>query len=130
MVTIYLAGPITNAEDNGRIWRNEIQMAHTGYDFYNPLAHIDATKEDVDPTQVVEQDRAAIRQSDAVLVGFTDVRMWGTPMEVEYAYQLDKPVALWVRDDTPIDDLPLWAEETTYPTKNRQEALDYLERHQ
>jgi len=127
MVTIYLAGPIKNVPDDGRIWRNDVKIQYLNTEFYDPVAHLDATEQTVDPETVVSCDKGGINQSDAVLVGYEDVQSVGTPMEAMYAYERDLPIALWVRDDTTIADLSYWYRHHSFPTQDLQQAMDYLE---
>lgn len=127
---IYLAGPIKEVSDNGAIWRNTIKTNYLDKQFYDPLAHLNATEQEVDSERIVKCDKAGINESDAVLVGYQSVQSVGTPMEVMYAYERDLPIALWVRDDTKIADLSDWYRFHTFPTQDVQQALDYLERHQ
>jgi nucleoside 2-deoxyribosyltransferase len=127
---IYLAGPIKEAADNGAIWRNTLKVNHLDKQFYDPLAHLDATTQDVDSETVVKADKAGLNECDGVLVGYRDVQSVGTPMEVMYAYERDLPIALWVRDDTKIAGLSDWYRYHTFPTQDVDQALDYLERHQ
>ncbi len=124
---IYLAGPIKNVADNGRIWRNDVKLQYLNKEFYDPLTHLDATEQDIDSETIVKCDKGGINQSDAVLVGYEAVESVGTPMEVMYAYERDLPIALWVRDDTKVADLSDWYRFHTFPTQHLEQAVDYLE---
>jgi nucleoside 2-deoxyribosyltransferase len=120
---IYLAGPIMEAPSAGDSWREMIieEFGET-VEFRNPLSkynvpaeHLEimpGTTGDGETTvgvdEIVESDKAMLRECDAVFVGYSDVQSVGTPMEVMWAYERDIPVCLWVRDETPYDELSPW----------------------
>lgn len=120
--SIYLAGPVQHRSDGGASWRNSVIKTHTDnpIEFYNPLSkyNIPATNievvadnagaGEVTPTGIVEADKELLRKSDAVLVGYSPVRSIGTPMEVMWAFERSKPIAIWIRDDTDIGELSPW----------------------
>jgi len=55
------------------------------------------------------QFRIILRNSDAVLVGYERSHgSVGTPMEVLYAFERDKPVSLCIQDDTMHHEIPAW----------------------
>lgn len=116
--TVYLAGPIQHAADGGKGWRDRVQEVYDdGIEWLDPLAKYDATVDAVivhngDPPEdvpegsdlvsvqeLVEADKDLIWEADAVLVGWDDVPSAGTPMEVLFAYQHRKPVAIWYEGD-------------------------------
>jgi len=121
--TIYLAGPVAAYQDGGAAWRDRVQeeFGHE-FDFRNPLDKYNVPVDDltivdgagtstdgvVSVTELVETDKQLLEESDAVLVGYSDVQSIGTPMEVMWAYERDIPVAVWLRDDTAYDDLSPW----------------------
>ena len=79
--------------------------------------------------EIVEGDKELLRQSDAVLVGYSAVRSIGTPMEVMWARERDMPVALWIRDGTAVDELSPWYRyHATAMTNSLPLALDQLDR--
>lgn len=93
--TIYLAGPIQAPEDNGSGWRGFIQEYWTEPNWLNPLDRHDPEEYDTLTVQdVVEDDKAAIDEADAVLVGWTRVPSVGTPMEILYCYERNIPVVV------------------------------------
>lgn len=120
---IYLAGPVMEAPSAGAWWREMIidEFGET-VDFRNPLSkynvpaeHLEimpGTTGDGETTvgvdEIVESDKSMLRECDAVFVGYSDVQSVGTPMEVMWAYERDIPVCLWVRDETPYDELSPW----------------------
>jgi len=126
MVTIYLAGPIKNAVKAGRPWRNRIQAAFLDTEFWNPLDEVDAEVDTTNPAEIVTADKRGIQESDAVLVGYTDKQQIGTPMEVMFAYERDKPVAIWLRDDTHQEELSAWYRHHCFVSENRADCVDYL----
>lgn len=121
--TVYLAGPVAAYDDGGAGWREDIQQDY-GHrcDFTNPLdkynvpldelevvpGFSDRNEGTVGVRELVENDKQLIKDSDAVLVGYTDVQSVGTPMEVMWAYERGYPIALWVRDQTPRDEVSPW----------------------
>lgn len=123
--TIYLAGPVDAKQDGGAGWRNAIIDAHEDKDnlaFADPLDKYDVPVSDLtlvdgfsddDPTtvgtsEIIQDDKELLRQSDAVLVGFEDVKTTGTPMEVMWSFERNYPVCLWNRDATPFGDISSW----------------------
>ena len=121
--TIYLAGPVMSLEDGGASWREDVE-AYCGdaIDTRNPLSKYnipveqltvvdgDSGNDDrtVSVSQIVENDKRLLDESDGVLVGYSAVRSIGTPMEVMWAYERDMPVVLWSRDETPLRELSPW----------------------
>lgn len=143
--TIYLAGPVAAEPDGGAAWRNELQEYYGDeYDFRDPLAKYNVkadelaivdgysnpdNPETVGIDEVVENDLRLIDESDGILVGYSDVASTGTPMEVMYARERDMPVALWVRDETDFDGLPIWYQyHSTALTTNPEMGLRHIER--
>lgn len=143
--SIYLAGPVAALADGGAEWRERVGRDYgEQYDFQNPLAKYNVPVEDLtvvdgvsdpgDPTTVgadviVEEDKAKLRASDAVLVGYVDTQSIGTPMEVMWAFERDMPVAIWIRDETDIMDLSPWYLHHAGAITNSVEmALGHLDR--
>lgn len=121
--TIYLAGPVAAYQDGGAAWRDRlVEEFGDEFAFRNPLDKYNVPVEDltivdgstpsadgcVSVTELVEGDKDLLRESDAVLVGYSDVQSIGTPMEVMWAYERDIPVAVWLRDATDYDQLSPW----------------------
>lgn len=121
--TVYLAGPVAAYDDGGAGWRESIiDFYGDAYDLKSPLDKynvpveeltiVDGESGDAPETvgvgEIVHGDLTLLRASDGVLVGYSDVKSIGTPMEVRWARERDYPVALWVRDDTEFDDLSPW----------------------
>jgi len=110
---IYLAGPVQHPDDSGRGWREYVEATFdTSADWRNPLAKYDVPAGDVEivsgppyeddqrddqisVAELVQADKQMIDESDAVLVGWSRVPSVGTPMEVLYAFERSKPVAVW-----------------------------------
>ena len=142
--TIYLAGPVAAYDDGGADWREAVSEVYgEEFDFRNPLdkynvpldkleivprdADVDGEGE-VSVTELVEEDKRLLRESDAVLVGYSAVRSIGTPMEVMWARERDYPVALWVRDGTDFADLSPWYQyHATATTEYIDRAMEYLD---
>jgi nucleoside 2-deoxyribosyltransferase len=122
--TVYLAGPVMSYADGGASWRESVKRAFGDeYDLRDPLAKYNvsaqelevvdgrsdpAVEETVGVDEIVEGDMQLLDESEGVLVGYTQVRSTGTPMEVMYARERGMPVAVWVRDDTDFEDLSPW----------------------
>jgi hypothetical protein len=119
---VYLSGPVAAYADGGAAWRDRVQREYRSrLTFNDPLSKYNVPVEDLtvilgssdDParvsaTELVESDKEMLRDSDAVLVGYTDVQSIGTPMEVMWASERDVPVVIWIRDTTPVHDLSPW----------------------
>lgn len=142
--TVYLAGPVAAYDDGGAVWRDGVQEVFADeFDFRDPLAKYNIPAGDLDVVagysdpdntetvgidEVVENDLGLIDESDGILLGYTHVPSTGTPMEVMYARERDMPVALWVRDDTVFDDLPIWYRyHATALTTDVELALRHIE---
>jgi len=113
---VYLAGGVE--------WREDvIDRFGDRIEFQNPLGKYDCDLDELtilpgvqegDPTitgivDIVEDDKGLLRNSDAVLVGYERSHgSVGTPMEVLYAFERDKPVALCIQDDTMHHEIPAW----------------------
>lgn len=122
--TTYLAGPVASLDDGGASWRETVMDERLQFNYEDPLEKYnvplddlevvadDSTKRYRDNTvtvsEIVEGDKAKLRNSNAVLVGYENVHSIGTPMEVMWSYMHGYPVLLWVRDDTPRDKLSPW----------------------
>lgn len=139
--TVYLAGPVAAYDDGGAGWREDvIKLFSDEYQFRNPLDKYNVPLDELEivPQRanrkgtvgvktLVEGDKQLLQESDAVLVGYTDVQSIGTPMEVMWARERDYPVALWIRDETGFADLSPWYRyHATATTKDLTRALEYL----
>lgn len=120
---VYLAGPVAELDDGGASWRESVEDEYRDrIETRNPLSKYNVPLEDlrvseqpytggegvVGYSEIVESDLELLEESDAVLVGYEDVQSIGTPMEVRWAYERDYDIAIWIRDDTAIDDLSPW----------------------
>lgn len=88
--TVYLAGPIRNAEDP-QTWRNYVDR-HWGdkYDFDIPEFRPHA-----EDAEVVEDCLERVREADAVLVRWMDgIQSPGTVMEIKEAHDHGVPVVI------------------------------------
>ena len=130
MTKIYLAGPIAHTDD-ATDWRQDLIDQHSGVEFANPLDEYtpdDASNPHLH-SDIVDSDKQQIEASDALLVGYEAVRSVGTPMEVLFAYERDMPVAIWLRDQTPLSDLSPWYHyHSEFITSKPGNAVAYLER--
>jgi hypothetical protein len=122
--TVYLAGAVQDHPDPLG-WRADVtERFGDRVAFRNPLARYDCAPDELtilpghqdggDPTttgvaDIVETDKELLRNSDAVFVGYERAHgSVGTPMEVLFAYERDKPVALCIQDDTMHHEIPSW----------------------
>jgi len=120
---VYLAGAVGNHPDPVG-WRADVtERFGDRIAFQNPLGKYDCDLDELtilpgvqegDPTitgivDIVEDDKELLRNSDAVFVGYERAHgSVGTPMEVLFAYERDKPVALCIQDDTMHHEIPAW----------------------
>lgn len=143
--TIYLAGPVGAEPDGGAGWRNAISKEFADrIETKDPLAKYNVRLEDLEVVpgtsnpdredtvgvdEIVESDKAMIDGSDAVLVGYSRVHSIGTPMEVMYAQEREIPVAVWIRDETPVEHLSPWYQyHASAITTDVEAAIAHLER--
>lgn len=121
-VTICLSDPRPLGERDSEAWRDEIRSYfQDDYEFIDPLASFDVPRVDLDVIEggtdpdnpetasihdVVERATDAARTADGVLVGYTEDCSDEAPQEMLVAYDADKYVVLWVRDDTDFDEIP------------------------
>lgn len=97
---IYLAGPIngcTDAEANN--WRSAVKQLHG--DVLDPMARDYRGKETEAVKEIVEGDKADIDACDGMVVWFERPSV-GTSMEVLYAWENSKPVAIVNRSGKPV----------------------------
>lgn len=139
--TIYLAGPIANA-DAPSGWRDRLKDHYPRSDFIDPLDKFDAPgdgidivpgeahhSDEVEASEIVETDKELIREADAILVGYTDTKQIGTPMEVQYAFRRGYTIAIWLRDKSVLSDLSPWYHyHSDFVTSKGGHAVAYLER--
>lgn len=144
--TVYLAGPVAAYDDGGAEWRDVVKSEYEDYTitFLDPLDKYNVPAEDLsivpgksDPgddttvgiTDIVESDKQMLRDSDAVLVGYSDVKSIGTPMEVMWAKLHGLPVIMWIRDETFAEALSPWyrhhADEIAYSLDDAHDAILY-----
>lgn len=107
MPRIYLGGPI-NASDDPYTWREQATEIAT-METVNPLDENDYSGGEHTPRDVVASDLDLLSACDAVVFRREDgVETWGTPMEVQWAYDRDIPAvcydphdsetSVWIRD--------------------------------
>lgn len=100
---IYLAGPINGCSDTeAKGWREEAKtlLCHETYD---PMVR-DYRGRELEQgiaKEIVENDKLDINECDVVLVMYEKPSV-GTSMEIFYAHQLGKHVALVDRSDRPL----------------------------
>ncbi len=104
MKKVYLAGPIDGCtDDECKNWRNEI-IADRLLEWHclDPMRRDYRGKENL-YREIVELDKLVIRNSDVVLVNYTNLKPGsaGTAMEIIYAWTLGKPVVLVYGADNP-----------------------------
>lgn len=93
--TVYLCGPINGCTDaQAADWREAVKTALAGrYDIKDPMNRDYRGRESEPeiPEQIVEADKADIRESDIVLA-MARRPSWGTAMEILYADEHGKTV--------------------------------------
>lgn len=114
---VYMAGPIQHAQDYGKGWRNALKERHPDIEWIDPFDKYDHTegaeseiRREWTDEEIVEQDLALIDEADAVLVHWEEVATCGTPMEIFYANQTDKPVVV----QTTVEDPSPWLTAHSY----------------
>lgn len=99
--TVYLAGPIRHAPDDGRRWRNYLQDHHgDDFDFLDPLDlddDLDVPDDGPVSLDVVPADLDLIDAADAVLAWLPIHKVSrGTACEIwEADRHMDTPVVVW-----------------------------------
>jgi hypothetical protein len=113
MKRVYLAGPIDNADDDGRGWRRAIEPWGTDIEWVNPLDEHDQTAGGDEPLPDKDLrllDRENIDECDGMVVRYELTPSWGTPREMEYVSEYgtgpDIPVVVWT--DVPSEDRSPW----------------------
>lgn len=153
---IYLAGPILFAENGGRGWRDRVTEDWPDqFGYINPLDVFDGSEDvatvlpkdeleeyDADPDEatisdeeLVETDKALVREADALLIGFPErCASWGTPQEQAEVWgsnafgdvQPTKPVATY-HGDQAMEDLSPWLRyHSTFLSADLGECMNYL----
>jgi nucleoside 2-deoxyribosyltransferase len=123
---VYLAGPVQHADDHGVGWRECVTDLIDGFEFNNPLDKYNVGVNDltiirdgdasgdseIHATEIINADKQLIRESDAILAAFEDIKMTGTPMEVCWCDEVssEKPIVVWVRDGTSREQMSPWWE--------------------
>lgn len=98
MVRIYLAGPINGKTDSEcNDWRDQIRKLAPEFEYLDPMARDYRGKEDESVNDIVEGDKADIRQCDFVIAN-ARVPSAGTSMEILYAHLHQIPVFSIVGD--------------------------------
>jgi len=88
---VYLAGPINDCTDSEcKDWREWFKQS-PGIEWVDPMRRDYRGREAECAKEIVELDKADIRDCDVVLVMLTKPSV-GTSMEIFYAYTLDIPV--------------------------------------
>ena len=99
MKTIYLCGPINGcSDDEATTWRERVKAyLRTGGRAWtrDPMDRDYRGHEAAAYREIVELDKRDVRESDAVLVNYSKPSI-GTAMEILYAWEIGKPVVLWV----------------------------------
>lgn len=125
---VYLAGPITHAD--GTNWWDEARcmLEEKGFEVRDPFDKYDfgltddwvvipedgsvneGTSHVVFDHEVVEGDKKAIDEADAILVGWDRTRRTrGTMSEITYAQDVaETPVVMWTRKTEDPQDLDTW----------------------
>lgn len=105
--SVYLAGPITHADDYGIKWREKLIEEHDQYEFRNPFEIVDVNEEDVErvPASVMDKDLEALHNSDAVLAKYPlTVPTGGTAVEIWEAGNHNSDIHVVVVIDAALDE--------------------------
>lgn len=122
---LYLAGPIngcTDAEAND--WRSAVKKIHP--DCLDPMARDYRGKESENCEDIVIGDKADIDSSDALVVWYERPSV-GTSMEVLYAWERRKPVAIIDKSGKPLS--PWLQYHATYICSSVEDAVYRLGNH-
>lgn len=131
---VYLAGPVLNAENGGRGWREDIRASEFGdIEWADPTQEIGYEEAlSMPPKDLVAHDKEMIRESDALLVGYSETLSVGTWREVEYAVETcGMPVATWLGpcEKEPEEyTLSPWVYEAGKVSDSLNACLNYLRR--
>lgn len=129
--SIYLAGPVKEAYDNGRGWRGEVKEKFDWADWIDPLEKYDVGDEcdpEITDEEIVASDLEMIDSSDMVFVNFEEsVETMGTPMEVLYASQNDVPVVVCWQPETVVS--PWLQTYSDYVTGIPMDAAMWMQAH-
>mgnify|MGYP001578124907 FL=1 len=137
----YLSSPMERLTMGGKndplsmIWWREYANKYfgkNGIDVLNPVL----CPSELNPRFIVRNDKTAIRQSDALLVNFTQIGNpgvggkivigAGTIQEIIYGYEQEKTVVLF-DENRPYDELPLWVRyHSSIICKTQKEAMDFI----
>lgn len=127
--SVYLAGPVKEAENNGRVWRDDIKLTIGWADWIDPLEKYDigdACDPDITDEEIVANDLDMIDEADGMLVYFREsVETMGTPMEIFYAHQQGIPVSVYWGPDTIVS--PWLQTFADYVTGVASDAVAWLE---
>lgn len=147
---IYLCGPITNSEDDGIGWRETARKEYSHMaSFFDPVDRINGKdenigvvpskddryrlmKEDNDYDRIVTdshittRDKAEIRKSEGLVVNHEEVISRGTDMEIMYAWERDKEIALWSEYD--VGEIDTWLRDHVHLINDDlEECVSYIE---
>lgn len=119
---IYLAGPINGcSDDEANGWRSMFKSAWPNV--LDPMVRDYRGVEDVSYREIVEQDKADITASDAVLVYFERPSV-GTSMEVLYAWSKCKKIVLVDKSSKPLSPWLRYHSDKIFKTLS--EAIEYF----
>ena len=148
---IYLSGPVSRVEDNGVVWRKRAreEFGHKAA-FFDPVQRLNGEADDVvvvptqsekyrvrrnsDKTldnivtdnQVTARDKAEIRKSEGLIVNHEEVISRGTDMEIMYAWERDKEIALW--SDYEVSEMDIWLRShNDFISDSLKECVEHME---
>lgn len=123
MIKIYLSGAMDDVtEEEGKSWRRDaaVLLAHWDIEALNPYAF---ELKKATPADLVRQDLIRILSCQGVLANASqDVRMWGTPMEVFFAWTHHIPVVAFT-GGTPVSPWLSTHADTTRTLKSAVETI-------
>lgn len=129
---VYLAGPVFNSPDWGRTWREEVKdRDFPDVEWLDPTEEIPAEEAlEMEPEELVANDKAMIESTDAILVGYERVEAIGTWREVEFGVSSrNLPVATWTGPTEDLDDeFSPWMFEAGKVHHDLDSCIGYLRR--
>jgi nucleoside 2-deoxyribosyltransferase len=124
-MNIYLCGPINGCTDDEAItWRDWFKSQETFFDFIDPMKRDYRGRETEDYREIVDLDKLDVRNSDAVVVMYTQPSV-GTSMEILYAWTIGKPVVVINESNKPLS--PWLRYHSTAIVRTKELALKKIE---
>jgi len=148
---VYLSGPISRVEDNGVEWRKRAreEFGHK-VAFFDPVQRLNGEADDVvvvptkdemyrrkrdsekdlddivTDSRIISLDKSEIRKSEGMIVNHEEVISRGTNMEIMYAWERDKEIALW--SDYEVSEMDIWLRShNDFISDSLEECVEHME---